>query len=55
MIMRASGMLVARADGEAELAIERRRRVEIAHGVNDVIEAASHDHPAYRFRLVCAV
>jgi uncharacterized linocin/CFP29 family protein len=38
-------MPVARADGKAEAAIKRGRRVEIAHGVNDVIETARHQRP----------
>ena len=37
-------MAIARADGEAEAAIERGGRVEIAHGVDDVIDAAGHGH-----------
>ncbi len=41
-IMRAPGVAVARADLKAEPAIKRGRRVKIAHGMNDVIEAAGH-------------
>ena len=42
-VMRAPGMPVARADGEAEAAIKLRRRVEIAHGMDDMVEAAGHN------------
>jgi hypothetical protein len=35
-------MPVARADGETEAAIKFGRCVEIAHGVNDVVETARH-------------
>jgi hypothetical protein len=33
---------VAAADREAEAAIKRSRRVEIAHGVDDVVDTAGH-------------
>jgi hypothetical protein len=33
---------VSRADREAEPPVKRRRRVEIAHRMNDMIEAARH-------------
>src|SRR5713226_8936274 len=42
MIVGAPGMPVARADGEAEPAIERGRGVEVAHGMDDMVEAAPH-------------
>jgi hypothetical protein len=35
-------MAVARADGKAGARIKRRRRVEIADGVHDVVEAVGH-------------
>src|SRR3954447_40163 len=35
-------MPIACSDGEAEPPVEIGRRVEIAHGMNDVIEAARH-------------
>ena len=38
-------MPVARADREAKAAIKLGRRVEIVHGMNDVIKAAHHDRP----------
>jgi hypothetical protein len=38
-------MAVARADGEAKAAIKLGRRVEIAHGMDYVIEAARHESP----------
>ncbi len=43
MILLAPGarMAVAGADLEANVTIGFRRRVEIAHGMNDVIEAAT--------------
>src|SRR3954471_8271107 len=40
--MRAPGVPVARADGEAGPAIKRRRRVEIADGVHDMVEPSGH-------------
>ena len=46
MIVRAPRMPVARADLEASAAIEIRSRIEIANGMNDVIETASHDQCA---------
>ena len=42
VIMRAPGVAVARADREAEAAIERGRRVEIAHGMDDMVEPTRH-------------
>ena len=45
-VMRAPGMAIARADCEADAAIEIRRRVEIAHGMNDMVETAGHDDPS---------
>jgi hypothetical protein len=42
VIMRAPGMAVARADGEAHAAVQLGARVEIADGVGDVIEAVVH-------------
>ena len=41
-VVRAPGMAVARADGEAGARIEFRRRVEIADGVHDVVETVGH-------------
>src|SRR5262249_45807163 len=42
VIVRAPRMLVACADGEAEPTIELCRRLEIAHRMDDVVEAAGH-------------
>jgi hypothetical protein len=36
-------MAIARADGEAEAAIKRGGRVEIAHGMDDMVETAGHN------------
>ena len=36
------GVAVARADGEAHAAIEGRSGVEVAHGMDDMVEAAGH-------------
>ena len=41
-VVRAPGMAVARADGEAGAGIKFRRRVEIADGVHDVVETVGH-------------
>ena len=38
------GMAVARADLKPSRAIELGRGVEIAHRMDDVVEAARHDH-----------
>lgn len=38
--MRSPRMAVARPDREAEAAVQRSRRVEIAHGMHNVIETA---------------
>ena len=45
MILRAPGMAVARADREAEPPVQIGRGVEIAHRMDDVIEAARHSVP----------
>src|SRR5262249_37239901 len=42
VIVSAPRMLVARADGEAEPTIELGRRLEIAHRMDDVVDAAGH-------------
>jgi hypothetical protein len=42
-IMRAPGMLVARADGEAEAHVSFRRSIEIVDGMDNVIEAAGQE------------
>jgi hypothetical protein len=44
MIVRAPGMPVTHTDCEAGAAIEFRRRVEIADGVDDMVEAARGGH-----------
>ena len=49
-VVRAPRMTVARADGEAGAALEFRRRVEIADGVHDMVEAVRH----FGFRLLNA-
>ena len=41
-VVRAPRMPVARADGKPEPFIQFSRAVEIAHGVNDMIETAAH-------------
>ena len=41
--MRAPGMAVAHADGEAELAIGIGRGLQVAHGVDDMVEASGHE------------
>ena len=35
-------MAVARADLKAELRVERSHRIEVAHGMNDMVKAAGH-------------
>ena len=42
VVLRAPRMPVAGADGEAEPPIESGGRVEIAHGMNDMVETARH-------------
>ena len=42
VVVRAPRVAVARADGEAEAAIERGGGVEIAHRMDDMVEAARH-------------
>ena len=51
VILRAPRMPIAAPHGEAEPPVERRGRVEIAHGMNDVIEAARHG--LIRHRRAC--
>jgi hypothetical protein len=46
MVMRTPGMAIARADLKTETAIERGGCVEIAHRMDDVIEAAGHNRPS---------
>src|SRR3979411_2740908 len=41
-VVSAPGVAIARADGETGAAIKFRRRVEIADGVHDVVEAVRH-------------
>jgi hypothetical protein len=46
-VMRTPGMAIAGADGKAGARIERRRRIEIADGVHDVVETMGHpDDPS---------
>jgi hypothetical protein len=47
VIVGASRMAIARPNREAELAMELGSGVEIAHGVDDVIETAGHRRCAY--------
>src|SRR5262249_42277387 len=42
VVMRGPRMLVARGDSENEAAVELRRRLPIAHGMDDMVEAAGH-------------
>src|SRR6266853_1472966 len=42
VVMRPPGVPIAGADGEAEPAIKLGPRLEIAHGVDNVIKAAGH-------------
>ena len=42
VIVRAPGMAVARPDGETEGTVERCRRIEVAHRMNDMIKTARH-------------
>ena len=42
VVMRAPRMLVARAHSETEATIELGRSLKIAHGVDDMVEAAGH-------------
>ncbi len=42
VIMRAPGMAVARPDREAEPPIGVGRGVEVAHGMDDMVEASGH-------------
>ena len=53
MVVRAPGMAVARADRKARAAIEIRCGVEIAHGMDDVVETAGHgdDQSVEPFRV----
>jgi hypothetical protein len=44
MIVGAPGVAVARPDHEAHAAIKVGRGVEVAHGMNDVVETARHGH-----------
>jgi hypothetical protein len=41
-IMRAPGMTVARANGEAGARLKLAGRVEVADGVHDMVEAVRH-------------
>jgi hypothetical protein len=41
-IVGAPRMAIARADDEAEPLIERRRRVEVVHRMNDMVESPRH-------------
>src|SRR5205807_1997854 len=41
-VVRPEWMMIARTDGEAEARIDYGRRVEVADGVNNVIETARH-------------
>ena len=43
VVVRAPWVTVARADGKAETAIERGGGIEIAHRMNDMVEAARHE------------
>jgi hypothetical protein len=49
--MRAPWVAIARTDGEAEATIKRSGRVEIAHGMNDMVEAARHEQASASRRL----
>ena len=40
VIVRPPGVAVARADGKTHAAVKRRRCVEVAHRVHDMVEAA---------------
>jgi hypothetical protein len=48
-VVRAPGMAVARADGEAGAAIKFRSRLEIADGVHDMVETVRHPTGGFRF------
>jgi hypothetical protein len=37
-------MAIAAAYGEAEAFVKLPRRVEIAHGMDDMVDAAGHEH-----------
>src|SRR6267142_2874346 len=49
-VVGAPRMAVARADGKAGVAIEFRRRVEIADGVHDMVETVRHREPTSTLR-----
>ena len=48
-------MAVARPDREAEPPVKLRRRVEIADGMDDVIETAGHQASKFNARQSCCV
>ena len=42
-VMRAPWMAIARADREAEPRVRLARRIEVVHGVHDMVETARND------------
>jgi len=42
VIVRAPRVTIARADCEAKSTVQIRRCIEIAHGMNDMVEASPH-------------